>query len=176
MIRKFGTSLIASTALAVVAVSGASLALASIPSITDDAAATAELHEADSGLPNAVGGVSLFDEGYGPVCYKETDVLSYFDRDRAEIGGEMVTLEAGFDQDFADAWRSETAMDAVKNPFKMFRIPNMFKIKTEGPMAPEIDLTKARKAVDVHEKIVEEQMSKIEAEKKPSKETAEAAA
>ncbi|MCB1500353.1 MAG: hypothetical protein KDK07_11295 [Bauldia sp.] len=114
MIRKFGTSLIASTALAVVAVSGASLALASIPSITDDAAATAELHEADSGLPNAVGGVSLFDEGYGPVCYKETDVLSYFDRDRAEIGGEMVTLEAGFDQDFADAWRSETAMDAVK--------------------------------------------------------------
>ena len=57
------------------------------------------------------------------------------------------------------------AMDAVKNPMKMFRIPNMFKIKTEGPMAPEIDLSKARPAVDVHEQIVESEMEKIRREK-----------
>ncbi len=68
------------------------------------------------------------------------------------------------------------AMDAVKNPLKMFRIPNMFKIKTEGPMAPEIDLSKARPAVDVHEKIVADEMSKIEREKETAKERAEVAA
>lgn len=68
------------------------------------------------------------------------------------------------------------AMDAVKNPMKMFKLSSMFKIKTEGPMAPEIDLSNARKAVNVHEKIVEEQMSKIEAEKKAAKQPAEAAA
>jgi hopanoid biosynthesis associated radical SAM protein HpnH len=65
------------------------------------------------------------------------------------------------------------AMDAVKNPLKVFRLSNMFKIRTEGAMAPEIDLSKARKPVNVHEKIVAEQMSKIEAEKKPAKERAE---
>ena len=68
------------------------------------------------------------------------------------------------------------AMDAVKNPLKLFRLSSMFKIRTEGPMAPEIDLSNARKAVNVHEKIVAEQMSKIEAEKKAAKEPAEVAA
>lgn len=68
------------------------------------------------------------------------------------------------------------AMDAVKNPLKMFKLSSMFKIRTDGPMAPEIDLTKARKAVNVHEKIVAEQMSKIEAEKKAAKQPAEVAA
>jgi hypothetical protein len=58
----------------------------------------------------------------------------------------------------------------------MFRLSSMFKIRTEGPMAPEIDLSKARKAVNHHEKIVAEQMSKIEAEKKAAKEPAEVAA
>lgn len=57
------------------------------------------------------------------------------------------------------------AMDAVKNPLKMFRIPNMFKIKTEGPMAPEIDLAKARPAVDLHDEIVADEMDKIRREK-----------
>ena len=68
------------------------------------------------------------------------------------------------------------AMDAVKNPMKVFRLSNMFKIRTEGPMAPEIDLSSARPAVDVHEKLVEAEMSKIKAEKKPAKERAEVAA
>ncbi|MEO0398558.1 MAG: adenosyl-hopene transferase HpnH [Pseudomonadota bacterium] len=68
------------------------------------------------------------------------------------------------------------AMDAVKNPLKLFKLSSMFKIKTEGPMAPEINLSNARPAVDVHEQIVEEEMSKIEAEKKVRKEPAKAVA
>ena len=57
------------------------------------------------------------------------------------------------------------AMDAVKNPFKMFKLSNMFKIKTEGPMAPEINLSNARPAEDLHEKIVANEMAKIEKQK-----------
>ena len=68
------------------------------------------------------------------------------------------------------------AMDAVKNPMKLFKLPDIFSIKTEGPMAPEIDLSKARPAEEHHERIVEEEMSKIEAEKEASKKVAEAAA
>jgi len=64
------------------------------------------------------------------------------------------------------------ADDAIGNPLKMFRTPR-FKLKTEGPMAPEIDLEKARPAVDVHEKLVEEELEKIAAEKKDAKQTAE---
>ncbi len=114
MARKLGKSIIASTGLAVLAVSIASLALASIPSSFNQDDATTELHGTESGLPGAVGGVALFDDGYGPVCYDKDAVLSYFDRDRVQIGGEMVTLEAGFDQDFADAWRSETELQPIK--------------------------------------------------------------
>ena len=61
------------------------------------------------------------------------------------------------------------AMDAVKNPLKLLKLPSMFKIKTEGPMAPEIPLGAARPAIDVHEEIVEAQMAKIEAEKQRGK-------
>ncbi len=68
------------------------------------------------------------------------------------------------------------AMDAVKNPMKMMKLKNIFAIPTEGPMAPEIDLSKARPAKDVHEAIVAEQMSKIESEKKSGKVEAEIAA
>ncbi len=68
------------------------------------------------------------------------------------------------------------AMDAVKNPFKMFKLKNMFAIPTEGPMAPEIDLSKARPAADVHEKLVADEMSKIEREKESVGKVAEIAA
>ncbi len=57
------------------------------------------------------------------------------------------------------------AMDAVKNPFKMFKLKNMFDIKTDGPMAPEIDMSSARPARDLHDELVAKEMSKIEAEK-----------
>ncbi len=68
------------------------------------------------------------------------------------------------------------AIDAVKNPLKLMKLKNVFAIPTEGPMAPEIDLSKARPAVNVHEKIVEDEMSKIEREKKSAKDVAEIAA
>ena len=68
------------------------------------------------------------------------------------------------------------ALDAVRNPLKMMGLKDIFSIKTEGPMAPEIDLSKARKAENVHDKLVAEQVSKIEAEKQPAKEKTEAAA
>jgi hypothetical protein len=114
MTRKFGKSIMVSSGLAVLAASVATLALASIPSNLNYAGERAELHGTEEGLPGAASGMSLFDEGYGPVCYDKDDVLSYFDRDQAQIGGEMVTLEVGFDQDFADAWRYETEMEPVK--------------------------------------------------------------
>jgi hypothetical protein len=103
--------ILASTGLAVVAVSAATLALASISPIPGGKDA-APLHSEDS-MPGAVSGAALFDEGYGPVCYDRDDVLGYFDRDRIQIGGEMVMLEAGFDQDFANTWRSETELEPV---------------------------------------------------------------
>ncbi len=61
------------------------------------------------------------------------------------------------------------AMDAVKNPMKLFKLPDIFSIKTEGPMAPEIDLTKARSAEDHHERIVADEMDKIRREKEDAK-------
>ena len=113
MTRKLSKSIFASAGLAILVGSVATLALASIPSNLNDVDATAELHGTEQGMPVAVGGVSLFDEGYGPVCYDKDDVLAYFDRDRIQIGGETVMLEVGFDQDFADAWRTETEMTPV---------------------------------------------------------------
>ncbi|MEX0644519.1 MAG: adenosyl-hopene transferase HpnH [Parvularculaceae bacterium] len=68
------------------------------------------------------------------------------------------------------------AVDAIRNPLKMFKLKDIFAIKTEGPMAPEIDMSKARKAVDVHATLVANEMSKIETEKKAAKEPAEVAA
>lgn len=68
------------------------------------------------------------------------------------------------------------ALDAVKNPLKLLKLKDYASVRTEGPMAPEIDLSKARKAVDVHQRLVEEQMSRFEAEKKSAKERAEVAA
>ena len=57
------------------------------------------------------------------------------------------------------------AMDAVKNPMKLFKLSNQHKIKTDGDMAPEINLGSARPAIDVHQELVDAQLAKIEAEK-----------
>lgn len=56
------------------------------------------------------------------------------------------------------------AEDAMRNPLKMFRL-GMSGPRTEGPMAPEIDLTKQRKAEWVFEKQVQDAMGQIHAEK-----------
>ena len=114
MTRMLGKSIVATASLAVIAVSAASLALARIPAEADlDPAAGAEMYGTEAGLTPAVTGMGLFAEGNGPACYNSDEVLAYFDGDRAKIGGELVTLETGFDQDFANTWRSETSMTPV---------------------------------------------------------------
>ncbi|NNU15691.1 adenosyl-hopene transferase HpnH [Parvularcula sp. ZS-1/3] len=58
-----------------------------------------------------------------------------------------------------------TAADvAFSQPWKMLPLV-MNGIKTEGPMAPEIDLRSARPAIDVHEEIVAAKMDELAAEK-----------
>ena len=111
----------------------------------------------------------LLGEGY-VSSYKElmetTDWDSYGTGKYEKCGNCMA--HCGYEQ--------TAAMDAFRNPMKMFKLGKMSKIKTKGPMAPEIDMSKARPAEDVHEQLVKKEMSKIEAEKKAAKEPAEAAA
>lgn len=113
MFGKLGKSMAASAGLALIAVSATTLALAGIPSNIDDATESAMLHGSESGVPAAVSGTGLFGTRTGPVCYDKNAVLGYFDGDRSQVGGELVTLEPGFDQDFADMWRSETSLAPV---------------------------------------------------------------
>ncbi len=54
------------------------------------------------------------------------------------------------------------AADAVRNPLKMFTVSRRG-IRTEGPMAPDIDLSHARPAEDVHSTHVEAELAKIKA-------------
>jgi hypothetical protein len=54
------------------------------------------------------------------------------------------------------------ATDAIKHPFKMLPIL-MRGVKTEGPMAPEIDLSKQRPAEFTFSRHVEHKMSQIRA-------------
>ena len=58
-----------------------------------------------------------------------------------------------------------TAADvAFSKPWKL--LPLMFRgIKTDGPMAPEIDMRAARPAIDVHEEIVDAKMAELGAER-----------
>jgi|UniRef100_UPI0035CC3F95 hopanoid biosynthesis associated radical SAM protein HpnH len=52
------------------------------------------------------------------------------------------------------------AADAVRNPLKMFTVGRKG-IRTEGPMAPDIDISHARKAEDVHSTYVEAELARI---------------
>jgi hypothetical protein len=115
MSKRFGKSIFASTALAVIAVSVTSFALANIPTGSEDENLAVE-EQAETSVPAAaVQGAPLFaDEQAGPRCVAEADVLTNLDLDRAKIGGEMVTLETGFDQAFADEWRRETDLGSVR--------------------------------------------------------------
>ena len=53
---------------------------------------------------------------------------------------------------------------AFSNPLKMLKLA-ISGLKTSGPMAPEIDLSNARAGEEHHERIVSEEMEKIEREK-----------
>jgi hopanoid biosynthesis associated radical SAM protein HpnH len=55
------------------------------------------------------------------------------------------------------------ATDAIRHPLKMFNIGRKG-VKTDGPMAPDVDLTKARPAEDVYSSHVERELAKIKAE------------
>ena len=54
------------------------------------------------------------------------------------------------------------ATDAIRHPLKMFQIGRKG-VRTEGPMAPDIDLSNARPAEDVYSSHVEEELAKIKA-------------
>jgi hopanoid biosynthesis associated radical SAM protein HpnH len=55
------------------------------------------------------------------------------------------------------------ATDAIRHPLKMFNVGRKG-VKTSGPMAPEVDLTHARRADDVHMTHVERELAKIQLE------------
>jgi len=55
------------------------------------------------------------------------------------------------------------ATDSIRHPLKMFSIGRKG-IRTDGPMAPDIDLSNARPAADVHITHVEQELAKIRAE------------
>jgi hypothetical protein len=52
------------------------------------------------------------------------------------------------------------ALDAVKNPLKAMKVA-LFGVKTSGPMAPEIDLTKQRPAQYIFAEQVQKKLSEI---------------
>jgi hopanoid biosynthesis associated radical SAM protein HpnH len=52
------------------------------------------------------------------------------------------------------------ARDSMKRPLEFLKVA-MGGVRTEGPMAPDIDLSKQRRAVDVHAEQVEQAMSRI---------------
>ncbi|WP_242137643.1 adenosyl-hopene transferase HpnH [Sphingomonas sp. TREG-RG-20F-R18-01] len=54
------------------------------------------------------------------------------------------------------------ASDSIRHPLKMFTIGRKG-VRTEGPMAPDIDLSHARKSTDVHSLHVERELAKIKA-------------
>ena len=66
-----------------------------------------------------------------------------------------------------------TATDAIKHPLKMLPIL-MRGVKTDGPMAPEIDLSKQRPAEFMFAAHVEQKMSAIKAGKSNTTEVAAA--
>jgi len=54
------------------------------------------------------------------------------------------------------------ATDAIRHPLKMFKVGRNG-VKTDGPMAPDVDLTTARPAEDVYSSHVELELAKIKA-------------
>ena len=54
------------------------------------------------------------------------------------------------------------ATDAIRHPLKMFKVGRSG-VKTDGPMAPDVDLTTARPAEDVYSSHVELELAKIKA-------------
>lgn len=61
------------------------------------------------------------------------------------------------------------AVDAANNIFKSIRLGLRKGPRTEGAFAPEIDMSNARPAEELHEKLVEEQLQQMHAPAEPAK-------
>ena len=107
----------------------------------------------------------LLGEGYAPTfkaLMEETDWDSYGTGKYEKCANCMAHC----------GYEPTAAIDATNNPMKMFKIAKRG-VQTEGPMAPEIDLSNQRPAEWVHEKIVAEKMAELHDEKQARKKVAE---
>jgi hypothetical protein len=60
------------------------------------------------------------------------------------------------------------AADAIRNPLKLARVA-MRGVRTEGPMAPDVDLSHARPAEETYSTHVERELARIRAEQPAAK-------
>lgn len=108
-------NIVVATSAAVIAVSVASLALANFPAAGGLSGTEDFELEADAvAIPAPVTGVDLFvsSSAAGDVaqCMTLDKVVSSLKGEQAVIGGNVVMLEDGLQQDFADEWRRETGV------------------------------------------------------------------
>ena len=117
MAKHLGKAITVTAGIGILAVSAA-VALASIPDHITLDGATADVvpHAAEATLPAPVSGVPLFvadASGQVPACVTDAEVIRRLNADRAQFGGETVTLEKGLDQAFADEWRGDIGSKPV---------------------------------------------------------------
>jgi hopanoid biosynthesis associated radical SAM protein HpnH len=99
----------------------------------------------------------LLGEGYAPT-YKE--LIDTTEWDKYGTGN----YEKCADCMVHSGYEPTAANDAMAHPIKAL-LTSLRGPRTEGPMAPELDMTKQRAAENVHDKLVEENMARIQAEK-----------
>lgn len=75
-------------------------------------------HEGEPSLPSPVTGGELFTSSGGaagapPTCMSAEQILAVFALDVEAVGGEIIALTGGFEQEFADQWRLAVDMTPV---------------------------------------------------------------
>ena len=98
----------------------------------------------------------LLGEGYAETF---DELMSGTDWDRYGVG----KYEKCADCMVHCGFEGTAATDAIRHPLKMLRIGRQG-VRTEGPMAPDIDLSKQRPAEHVYSSHVERELAKIKAE------------
>jgi hopanoid biosynthesis associated radical SAM protein HpnH len=106
----------------------------------------------------------LLGEGYAPT-YKE--LIDTTEWDKYGTGN----YEKCADCMVHSGYEPTAANDAIAHPIKAL-LAAVLGPRTEGPMAPEIDLTKQRASESVHDKLVAENLVRIQAEKARQQELA----
>lgn len=106
------TVLLATATLAFFGLSG--LSPASVDSV-----GTIEFHDEENTVPVPVVGDHLFvssEDGQGAsnACLTADRVMQNFALDIENVGGNIVLMTEGMEQDFADSWRSLAALDPVE--------------------------------------------------------------